>query len=143
MHFYINKDYWRQYYYKFLGHIILTTTGQIKSCLVVHFWTRNSLTNVKCMLKKVWTKHSLRHPVHKTDGKIGEILETPFQGLLASTSVSVSDICVVCVVCAFVHACIQAFEGTCTHSDNICSTSGNLGKCFFCCCALILDLLWD
>ena len=55
---------------------------------------------------------AVRHPAHKTDGKSDKILEIPFQGLLASTSVSFNDIYVCMFVHLCMHACKQAFGGT-------------------------------
>jgi len=49
---------------------------------------------------------TVRHTAHKTDGKSDEILETPSQSLLASTSVTFNDIC----VHMFMHLCVHAYK---------------------------------
>ena len=112
VHFCMNKGCLRKYYHKFLGLIFLTTTGSHK--LLNKIRSAGSLLNKKLINKcpvhagteEKWTKHSLRHPAHKTDGRSDKILESPHQGLHSSTTVSVNDIC----ARAFVHAC-RSLEG--------------------------------
>jgi len=82
---------------------------------------------------------TVRHPARKTDGKSDKILEIPFQGLLASTSVSFSDICVHMFVHLCMHACIQAFGGTTFAVLLVISVNAFLLLCIY--SRLVLELL--